>query len=260
MKRWSLLASLATTAALLIPGAGALAQEEGDAEEGPSVFPVEIYVFNFHEGKGNDELDAWVGKWVAWAEGGLDPYSAWTLTPFYFGADQDFDFIWLGASPDAATLGRAQDKYLAEAGSLEAEFNTFGHCDNHSNYATMNIKEPPDDDAPNFVLNFSDCSAKEGKTFDDVYPALQSWSEYRTGHGSEAGMWVMWPAFGGGDADFEFKFVTSYRTYEKLGEDYDQYAREGYKKAEELFSDLLDCDEARSYVARQRWDGIPDEE
>ena len=73
-------------------------------------------------------------------------------------------------------------------------------------------------------------------------------------------MWVMWPAYGGGEADFEFKFATSYRSYEALGQDYDQYASAGYKKADELFMDLLDCDEARSYVAAERWDGWPDEE
>ena len=101
---------------------------------------------------------------------------------------------------DHAALGRAQDDWISQGGGLSAEFEEFAHCSAHGNYATLNIKEPPDDDAPNFVLNFSDCSAEEGKTFDDVYPALQAWSEYRSGHGSKAGMWVMWPAYGGGDA------------------------------------------------------------
>lgn len=260
MKMSTLLAGLAATAALLMPGAAVFAQEEGEAEDGPSIIPVEIYACSYHEGNGNAELDGWVEKWTAWADGNLDPYSAWTLTPFYFGSGQDFDFLWLGVSPNAATLGRAHDKWLAQGSALAAEFEAFAHCDAHGNFATMNIKQPPDSDAKTFVLNFSDCSAKEGKTFDDVYPALQAWSEYRTGHGSGAGMWVMWPAYGGGEADFEFKFAVSYRNYEALGEDYDQYAAEGYEKADELFMNLLDCDEARSYVATERWDGWPDEE
>ncbi len=251
---------LALTAALLALSAGAIAQDEGDAAEESSIFPVEIYACNFNEGKGNADLDQWVTKWNAWFDTTPEPYSAWTLTPFYFGSEQDFDFIWLGASPDAAALGRAQDDWISQGGGLSAEFEEFAHCSAHGNYATLNIKEPPDDDAPNFVLNFSDCSAEEGKTFDDVYPALKAWSEYRGEHGSAAGMWVMWPAYGGGDADFEFKFVTSYRNYESLGVDYDQYGKEGYKKADELFEGLLDCDEARSYVAAQRRDGIPDED
>lgn len=251
---------LAVACAVLTLSAGAVAQDEGDAAEEVSIFPVEIYACKYHEGKGSADLDQWVAKWNAWADGVLAPYSAWTLTPFYYGSSQDFDFIWLGVSPDAATMGRAQDAYLTQAGNLNAEFGQFGTCDAHGNFATMNFKEPPDDDAATVVLNFSDCSAKEGKTFDDVYPALKAWSEYRSAHGSTAGMWVMWPAYGGGDADFDFKFVTSYRNYERLGEDYDQYGREGYQKAEELFAELVDCDEARSYVATQRRDGIPDED
>ena len=69
----------------------------------------------------------------------------------------------------------------------------------------------------------------------------------------------MWPAYGGGDADFDFKFVISQPNYESLGEDYDQYSRGGYAKAEELFSGLLECDESRAYNAVRRRDGIPDD-
>ena len=253
-----LLRRLAVATALLALCAPALAQEEGEAQSS-SVFPVEMYVCNFHEGKGNADLDQWATKWNAWADGTLDPYSAWTLTPFYYGPDQDFDFLWLGVSPDAATLGRAYDKYMKEP-SLNAAFEEFASCSAHGNFATMNFKEPPDDDSPNFVLSFSDCSEKEGKTFDDIYPALQAWSEYRSGHGSKAGMWIMWPAYGGGDAAFDFKIAVSYPDFESQGNDYDQYGREGYQKAQELFTGLVDCDEARTYVATQRRDGIPDED
>jgi hypothetical protein len=234
----------------------ALAQEE--SEQGSAIFPVEIYTCNFHDGKGSADLDRWVSDWNAWLDGDPEPYSAWTLTPFYFGEEQDFDFIWLGTSPDGAALGRAYDKYLANP-SLNAGFAEFAHCGAHSNFATMNVKQPPDDDAKSFVLNFSDCKIAEGKSFDDVAPALAAWSEYRAGHGSQAGMWVMWPAYGGGTAEFDFKFITSYRSYASLGADYDQYGKEGYKKGDELFVGLVDCNDARSYIAVERRAGIPDE-
>ena len=77
-----LLRRLAVATALLALCAPALAQEEGEAQSS-SVFPVEMYVCNFHEGKGNADLDQWATKWNAWADGTLDPYSAWTVTPFY---------------------------------------------------------------------------------------------------------------------------------------------------------------------------------
>jgi len=240
--------------AILAFSSSAIAQEESD--QGSAIFPVEIYTCNFHEGKGSADLDQWVTQWNAWLDGDPEPYSAWTLTPFYFGAEQDFDFIWLGTSPDAAALGRAYDKYLANP-ALNAGFAEFASCGAHVNYATMRVKEPPNDGAKSFILNFSDCEIAEGKSFDDVAPALAAWSEYRAGHGSQAGMWVLWAAYGGGDADFDFKFVQSYRNYASLGADYDQYGKEGYKKADELFDGLVDCNDARSYIVTERRDGIP---
>jgi hypothetical protein len=73
-------------------------------------------------------------------------------------------------------------------------------------------------------------------------------------------MWIMWPAYGGGGIDFDFKFAVSHPHFASWGVDYDQYAKEGYAKAEELFGGLLDCDVSRAYNARQQRDGISDDE
>lgn len=251
---------LATVCGALLFGATAQAEQHADkADEGSPIFPVEIYACSFHDGKGFAQLDEWVARWNAWIEEDPEPYSAWTLTPFYFGPEQEFDFLWLGASPDAKAMGRAYDKYLA-APELNAAFAGFADCNSHSNFATMEVKDPPDDDAKTFVLNFSDCNLADGVKFDDIAPGLETWSEYRSGHGSQAGMWVLWPAYGGGDADFDFKFVTSYRNYASLGADYDQYGQEGYKKAEELFAGKVKCNDARSYIATERRAGMPESE
>ena len=215
----------------------------------------------YRDGMGQADLDKWFEKYNAWA--GFTPtpdgYSVWTLTPFYYGAEQDFDFIWLGTSANAAALGIGLDAWVRSV-EIWPEFKMIADCDAKSNFATMNIKEPPNDDSTESVLSFSDCEIAEGKTFDDVEPALQAWSKYRTGHGPEAGMWVMWPAYGGGGADFDFKFAVSHPDYESWGTDYDQYAKEGYAKAEELFGGLLDCDDSRAYNAWPQIVGISDDE
>jgi hypothetical protein len=257
----NILISIAACGLTLLGGAGAVFAQDEEADSEP-VFPIDIYACSFNDGKGPADLDKWVDKWNAWVDSSSspEPYSAWTLTPFYYGSNQDFDFVWLGASPTATDLGRAYDRFLSSSGSLNAEFAAMASCSAHGNFATMRFKEPPSDDFSSFVLSFSDCNHAEGKTFDDIFPAMQAWSEYRTGHGSEAGMWVMWPAYGGGDADFDFKVAVSHPNYASQGADYDQYSTEGYKKANELFAGLVDCDEARSYNAVQRRDGIPDDE
>jgi len=235
-----------------------LAQDEKD--EGPRIVPVEMYACQYHDGKGPKDLKNWTDKWNDWADGQkVTSYSAYILTPFYYGENQDFDFIWLGVSPDAASMGRAQDAWVSRSGDLPAAFAEFGKCDAHENYATMNVKRPPDDDATSFALSFSDCTVAEGKSWDDVGPALSAWSEYRAANGSQAGMWVMWPAYGAGSVDFDFKLVTSYRSYESLGVDYDQYAAGGYKKAQELFRGVMDCDVARAYNAVEHRSGGEDD-
>jgi len=252
---------LATCGIMLLSGIGSLAAQDKEGEES-AAFPVELYICNYNDGKGPADLDMWAEKWNAWADSsGPESYSAWTLTPFYYGGDQDFDFIWLGTSPDATTLGRAYDNYLSNSGSLNPEFMAIADCGTHNNFATINIKQPPDDgDSDSFVLSFSDCKIAEGKTFDDVYPALTAWTEYRAGHGSEAGMWVMWPAYGGGAVKYDFKFAVSHPNYESQGADWDAYAKGGYAKAEELFGGLMDCDVARAYNASMRRDGRPSDE
>ena len=83
----------------LMAAGSAVAQEEG---EGPTAFPVEIYVCNFNDGMEHTDLNKWAVRWNAWIDSASsppEPYSAWTLTPFYFGEDQDFDFIWLVLLP-----------------------------------------------------------------------------------------------------------------------------------------------------------------
>jgi len=250
---------------LLIPTvalfASSLVMAQEEESEASSVFPVDLKVCSYKDGKGPADLDQWFEKFNAWA--GFDPtpdgYSAWTLTPFYYGPEQDFDFIWLGTSPNSAALGLGHDAWVYST-EMSPEFYTIATCEAFLNFATLNIKKPWDDDDSESVVSFSDCEIAEGKTFDDVSPALQAWSAYRTGHGSKAGMWVMWQAYGGGDADFDFKFAGSHPDYASWGVDYDQYAKEGYAKAEELFGEMLDCDVSRVYNARQQRDGISDEE
>ena len=111
--KWVAVCSLAMAA-----GAGTVIAQDDQAEP-PKIVPVEIYVCNYHDGKGPADLDGWSTKWNAWADGqAMAPYSAYTMTPFYYGPDQDFDFLWLGVSPDAASMGRAQDAWLSSSGSL----------------------------------------------------------------------------------------------------------------------------------------------
>lgn len=258
MKRFFTWVVTVCTVIFLGVGSAVAQDEESDA---PSVFPVDIWACVYKEGKGHGDLDGWVDQFNAYfGEASPDGYSAWRLTPYYFGPEQEFDFLWLGAAKTAAALGKGHEKYLA-SGDLIADVREIANCGAHYNFAAMTYKQPPESDSKSGVLSFSDCKIGEGKTWDELNAALTAWSEYRTAHGSKSGIWIMWPVFGGGEEEgYDFKFLDGYDNYVDWGEDYDQYGKEGWKKAEELFGGLLDCDDARVYNVLELRDGITDEE
>jgi len=233
---------------------------EAQDEEEDAVAPVEIYACNYTDGHGPADLDAVSAKWNTWADGqGLNDYTAWTLTKFYSGPDQEFDFLWLGVSPTAQALGAAQDDWLANGGEVGAEFQRISTCDGHTNFAAVQFKEPAErDDPSSVVISFSDCNIEDGKNFSDhVAPAITAWAEHRTAQGSRAGHWVLFPAYGGGGEEFDFKYVASYANLEEQGVDYDSWDED---KNRELFEGVVDCDSSRVYNAQNRRRAADDEE
>ncbi len=247
---------------LLSAGVGVADEHEAEMDEANIARPVEMYACKYNEGKGAADYDAAVKKFNAWADKqGITDYSAWTLVPFYFGPEQEFDLLWLGASAKAKALGRIQDAWLASGAKAREAFEEVVTCDTHANYAALQFKMPPERaDRSRSVVSFSDCSLMEGTMFGDVYPALMEWSKYLSEHNSTAGMWTFFPAYGGGGEDFDMKLVQSWQNFEELGVDYDQYAEAGWEKSGELFDGKLKCDSSRAYAASVRRMAKSDEE
>lgn len=105
--------------------------------------------------------------------------------PYYFSPNQEFDVLWLGASPKAKTLGRIQDSWLATGSKAQEAFNDVISCDGHGSFSALQIKQPPERDDPSqIVVTFSDCSTSEGSTFNDLYDPLIEWGKYIGEHGS----------------------------------------------------------------------------
>lgn len=261
MKKFLILLSIGSLALAAGCNNGAAQDEEEQESAVPdSAVPVEIYACNYNDGQGPADFDAATAKWSAWAdEQGVSDYSAWTLTPFYFGPEQEFDFLWLGVSPNAQSLGAGHDNWLANGGAIAAEFEKVGSCNIHANFASLQFKEPPERENPSSgVVSFSDCNIADGKSFGgDVAPAIASWAEFRTGQGSTAGMWVLFPVYGGGGEEFDFKWVVSHQNHQEQGVDWDTYDPQ---LANELFTGLLDCDSSRVYNSTNRRMAAEEEE
>ena len=239
------LVTLATSSLLIATVFGTAVAQDDDADV--SAVPVELYLCSYADGRGPDDFAVAAAAWNTWADGrGMSNYSAWTLTKFYAGADQDFDYIWLGVAPTAKEMGAIQDDWISNGGDVGAEFEKVGPCDAHANFASVNFKQPPQNDDPSdtLVLSFSDCSVADGKSFGDVATAITAWTADLTEQGSDSGHWVLFPVYGGGGEDFDFKWVVGHDSHTAQGVDWDNYNAE---LATELFTDLLECDSARVY-------------
>ena len=135
-----LLSTFFASLVFLVGSGGVSAQDDGML-----IIPVELYTCTFNDRQGPNNLDRVVDKWNEWADrNAVDDYAAWTLTPYYFGPQQEFDVIWMGAGKSAVALGRAQDLYLAKDDGLVEDFEDVLDCDGHSNFASVNYKAPPE--------------------------------------------------------------------------------------------------------------------
>jgi hypothetical protein len=245
-----LISSFITGLVLLAGSSVALAQDDG-----MRVIPVELFTCTYNDGKGSGDLDKVIDKWNAWADKqGLDDYAAWTLTPYYFGPDQEFDMIWLGAGKDGVALGKAQDAYNAENAGLHGAFNEVLSCNAHSNFASLNFKAAPKSATPgDSVLTFSDCSYKKGATFSALSAAMGEWSQHLGDTGSETAIFHWYPAYGGGGEEYSFKWLEAHKNLTALGADYDSYGNGGgFVTNGRLFNHLIDCDSTRAYLAKNR--------
>jgi hypothetical protein len=211
---------------------------------------VEIITCDFREGKDRGDLDAVIKKWNDWADDAeITDYNAWLMTPFYGGGMYDFDIAWLGSAPSAASLGRAQDRWLASGGEVFAEFDAVISCPDRSAFSVHEFKQPPErEDAGNLMITFSDCNLGEGTSFQDLSPSIHEWADYKGENGSSGGYWVLMPSMGGGGEDFDFKWVRAYQNLENLGKDLDQNRMGGSEKGRELFAGKVSCDSSRVYT------------
>ena len=242
--------AVGTIVALLVSGS-LFAQ----GSEGPVFVPVELYACKYNEGKGPADLDAATAAWTEYADqNGIDTYAAWTLEKHYFGQDQEFDVLWLGAWKNANEMGAGTDSYLATGGAVEAGFMSVVTCAAHVNFASVNPVPPPGGQTPETgVLTVSDCTGKKGVRESDVAAANAEWRQALKEAGIETGIYHWYPVFGGGETEFTFKWVESYANHTALGKAYEIMGNGGlYLKYGELYDDLMKCDAARVYNAKNR--------
>ncbi len=226
-----------------------------DGHEGASLAypPMEAFTCNYNEGMGPADLDAATDAWNEWMDDeDVHNYFAATMTPYYHGAET-FDVGWIGSWTDGNAMGEGTDRWLAEGGELAAGFGAAVTCDTHANFAIDTIHGPSGDTPDTFVLTFSDCNITEGTSYEDLRAGLVAWAEYQAENGHDHPAWVLWPVYGGGDAEFDFKLMEGYENHAELGMGYEMYGTGGaWVKHMETVAGMYECDESRVYNGRTR--------
>jgi hypothetical protein len=239
--------------ALVLGMAPALA--DNHEQEARRYVPVETYTCNYRAGKGPTDLDQVIDNWNEWmdANGGTD-YFAMTLAPHYYG-ENTFDVGWLGSWPSGEAMGRGTDTWMAKGSEIGMQFYEVIDCDSHTNFATTELKSPGEGPAPDtLVLAFSDCTGPEDSSkWPELMAGLDAWTGHQIETGYNEGSWMMFPAYGGGDFDFDFKLVSAWDNHTANGQDYQRYIdQQDWEKQGELIGDLMDCDVSRLYDAKVR--------
>lgn len=235
----------ATSATALLMSGAAIADNHDPAD----YFPIEGWSCKYNEGMGPDDLNAAVDAWNAWAdERDVTTYWGGSLTPYYFSPSQEFDFVWLGGWTSGAAMGAGTDMWLSEGSEIGAQFQAVATCDGHTQFAATETMSPPDNDDPSdtLVLTFQDCDVGDDATGSDVVDALKAWAVHAGEEGFVNGMWVLWPVFGGGDAEFDFKLLTGEGSWTELGENWDRW-EQNIAAWNETIGGKFTCDEGRVY-------------
>lgn len=252
MKLLHKIAGMMTLVSLLLAGP-VLAQVSKDGMG--KVLPVELFACKYKEGKSAGDLDKVIARWSKYMDdNGNNDYAAWTLNPYYFGTEQDFDVLWMGAYKDAKAMGAGTDMWMAKGGELRKGFADVVTCNAHIGLSSAMYKAPASNETPTSgYITMMNCKLNEGHRYADIKAAELKWVDYLKKNGSAVGYWHWFPVFGGGDSGFDYKVVRAYRNFTEIGADLELNFNGGGREAgQEIFDDIDDCDDARVYVVTSR--------
>jgi len=219
--------------------------------EGVTWAPLELFGCTFNGNADMDDLNAVIESWNEWMdENGSNDYTAVVLSPHFTAASFPFDVLWIGIWQNGAAMAGLQ-QWLTEGGEIQEDFSEVIDCSLHQGFAVNNVKQPVE--ATGVVpAAFSNCTVNEGRTGPEGRAAIVEWASYLAENGVDSGHWILRPAAGeAADADYTFKWVRSYPSWEELGEYFELvFNGGGFQRLQQISGRVMSCDSPRVYNTR----------
>lgn len=240
--------TILTTIFALVAWCGQATAQEGDNT--PTLSPVELFTCNYLKNKDRGDLDKVIARWNAWTDANDPvPYTAWVMTPAYYGQEITFDVAWIGGWPTNADMGKSQQTWMEEGGKMNAEFSKVLSCDQHALMMALPM-QPPGEPPKSSLVRFMDCEVAEGKRPLEAVEAHMKLKKYMQGKGSQTSAWVFFPAWGAGKIEYDYKLVLGDADYPTLTKDTEIIANGGgWQEAAKTIGSVARCDSARVYHA-----------
>jgi len=219
----------------------------------PQFFPMEGVQCKYNKGKDLDDLLKVVSKWNDYmdqsVEAGNPNYSAYLLTPYMISGDEfDFDFVWLGAWENFASLSGIT-QYLSEASDIQKAFDKVSTCETRQLAPTLNVRtlNESNENTEGNIVQIRSC-----KNIGTPQETLQAYAELSSrldAAEADIGIWLLVKGAGSpSNSDYDFlqmNVSTSSAWGNTLEKVWNGNAFQGMELA-----DKVDCGPSRIYVGR----------
>jgi hypothetical protein len=229
--------------------AGALMFVQTSAAQEQRPIPVEIWGCNFVNGSDMDDLRAANDDLNEWADdNGITNFFSSMLTPIFHSPENDYDVYYLDAWASGAAMGEGYAKMSTGSfGPIAEGFDQVVDCPTHAVYGGLQVV-PWSEDRGDAPVQFQDCTVRENLTNQDAIESIQSTFSGGEGPGL-GGFALLFPFAGQGlQADFSFKRVAVFNSYEAMGTSFDVVFTPGFQQANSGLNDVMVCDTPRTYT------------
>jgi len=225
---------------MIVPIWTPTATAEEAAATGPA--PIEAFYCNLQPGKSMKDLMQVAGRFSKWADKNEPDYSAWILTPQFAVGGLAARVIWLGSSQSGNSFGAGLDAWQATGGDIQDAFDSVVDCSAGHGLASSVEINAPDGIPGDGVVMFSQCRIAEGSSWDRAVGAHKQLSAAMRGLGAKNSNWLFYPMLGGGDMDFEYWSVATFKNWTDYFAAYELYVSGGgWQKAMEILKGAVTC-------------------